>query len=161
MSLLLDIGNLNNPLPSVTAVGTVLTDNTPSERVIYPHKQDQSLLVAPGRMVVITAYIKDRQQVNVEKLLLSNGIPVSADGVGCCLTNIKGAETTILNRVIIPSKTLTTAVPVRVIDIPGVYHIKPISDEDGDIVITAMDYPAQVRATSMQDELVAMKGGST
>lgn len=143
MNIILDTGILSNESGSITSSSGTTIDNSPSERIIYPQSRQQHLLVEPGSMAVVTSYTNDCSNIIVEKILLSNGVPATAKGNGCCLTLKDGAETTILNRVAIPAYTMNKDNPVRVIDIPGVYSISPENDIEGLITITATEYKLQ------------------
>lgn len=141
MTILLDTGSLTSPHAAQVTVGSVTIDNTPSERVVYPHNKEQFLVVKSGEMAVITAYGLDNSKATVKKVLLSNGIPEL--GTGGCNPVITSAQSTVLNRVEIPCFEITSNSPITVIDIPGVYSIVPNGDATTDVVITAVSHPLQ------------------
>lgn len=94
-----------------------LFDDTPAERVVYPSNTNQFIRVSPGSMVVVTAYGLTTNKVYIDKILISNGTPPVMSG-GC--TPIITEETsTTLHSVNIPNLTLCSALPYRVINIPG------------------------------------------
>lgn len=141
MTILLDTGSLTNPLaPQVTVAG-VTVDNTPSERVVYPHTKEQLLVVKPGEMIVLTSYGLDTNKAEVKKILLSNGVPEL--GTGGCNPVITSAQSAVLNRVTIPAYTMCSDAPVTILDIPGVYSVAPTADLNGAITITAVSHQLQ------------------
>lgn len=140
MTILLDTGTVANPLAGQSVIGSVTYDNTPSERVVYPNNTEQLIYVRPNEMVVITAYGLDDNKAFIDKVLVSNSIPMTSTG-GCCPT-IQSAERMILNRVAIPQLTLCAKIPYHVISIPGIYALR-VSDPDGSVLITATGHPLQ------------------
>ncbi len=141
MTILLDTGSLTTPNAPQVTVGNVTIDNTPSERVVYPHNKEQFLVVKSGEMAVVTAYGLDNSSALVKKVLLSNGIPEL--GTGGCNPIITSAQSTVLNRVEVPCFEITPCSPITVIDIPGVYSIAPDGGASTDVVITAVSHPLQ------------------
>lgn len=149
-TIVLNTGTMMNPLAGINQ-NTANTDTNSSERIIYPKPTEQYISVAPGHMTVITAYTTSCSCVQVNKILLSNGTPDTVDGSGCCFTITKGAETTVLNRVAIPAYALNKDNPITILNIPGVYSVTPTDDNDGSLVITAMDYLLQQNGPVISD----------
>lgn len=146
MTILLDTGSLTTPHKPQITTGKVTVDNTPSERVVYPNNKEQLIVVKPNEMVVITSYGLVDTKVEVKKVLLSNGIPEL--GTGGPNPTITSAKSTVLNRAVLPSYTMDKDKPVTVLDIPGVYSVAPVSDDTGEIFITAVGHHLQTTATA-------------
>lgn len=149
-TILLNTGTMSEPI-GVVGENVIKTDTSTSERIVYPRPVEQYVAVPPGHMVVLTSYTKTCKPICVSKVLLSNGVPDTATGSGCCSVLTKGASSTVLNRVVIPAYTMTMDNPVTVLNIPGIYSISPTDDSEGDIVVTATEYPLQQNGPIIND----------
>lgn len=149
-TVILDTGILDqNPLKVGQAPGT----NTllPTESQIYPStKNNESLVsVQAGMMVVVTAYgdpgvADDQTLAKVYKVLLAE--PVTTTVVTHCSLTPTVSEVSIIGEAEICSLSLNSCEPMVVLDIPGVYSVRSMSDE---LTITAMPHPMNIKTRGL------------